>query len=168
MHHVNFVQIFFFGVKPWFGSLLPYFFRVWGTWPVICAQEGGQFDVNYMEKSKKPTKVFEKRKTAKIMKKSTIFQKIYFLMNFFRICSYFLHFSGPIFYFFRGGAWCWPIRCREGSKSPPRASGVVKLKRMEPCVSPETQENALNPQNKIIDLLNWGPTTHFFSAYAWL
>ena len=50
---------------------------------MIFAQEGGQFDVNYMEKPKKPTKGSEKKKTVKILKKLPFFPKKIFSTNFF-------------------------------------------------------------------------------------
>ena len=66
---------------------------------MIFAQEGGQFDVNYMEKPKKPTKGSEKKKTVKMLKKSTFFPKNIF-DEFFRICSF--AFFGTDFSLFSG------------------------------------------------------------------
>jgi len=51
------------------------FFRVWRTWAVIFAQEGGQFDVNYMEKSKKAHKRVRKKDNSENSEKVNIFSK---------------------------------------------------------------------------------------------
>ena len=49
---------------------------------MICAQEGGQFDVNDIEKSKKPTKGSEKKKAVEILKKSFFPKKMFLVILF--------------------------------------------------------------------------------------
>ena len=81
---------------------------------------------------KSPQKCSKKGKQRNLWKSQQFFKKKYFWRFFLGFAH--LHFSGPIFHLFRGGAWRWPIRCRrDGSKSPPRAFGVVKLRKIELC-----------------------------------